>query len=364
VNFSYPSLAEIGDAAWDDLVRSSPDGWVFSLAGWQRLVRDVAEWGFLERGFGIMEGSRLRAIVPFHFRPQHGVSGSSGWGGSGPVIIEGLSNAARESVFAAAIARMLDVAQADGASRLELSCSPVTGASLANRWGVNPFVFHGFEDLSRLSQVIDLSVGKETLWSGLSKTARQAVRKAEKAGYRVERVDWSQHVDAYYDCHRETYQRTGVAPHPRDYFAGMAAHTAPAGASVLFAAFSPQGEPIAYHNDARLDPGANYHTGCSRNAARQEGLDYLLMWYAILDAHRSGLSWYDCGWIFPGATDPKQQGLTLFKTRFGGEPHRAFAGQMRLLAPVQEPAPAMPPAKPSLLQKLTAKAASVLRARS
>jgi len=364
VTFSYPSLAELGDEAWDDLVRSSPDGWVFSLAGWQRLVTAVTEWGFIERGFGVMEGSRLRAVVPFHFRPEHRVSGSSGWGGSGPVIAGSLTGAARDAIFAAAVARMTELAKADGATTLELSCAPVTTSSLANRWGVNPFVFHGFEDASRLSQVLDLSSGAEALWDALAKTARQAVRKAEKAGFRAERVDWRQHLDAYYACHVETYTRTGVSPHPRRYFEGIAARTAPTGDSVLFVALTPHGEPVAFHNDARFGPGATYHTGCSRTALRREGLDYLLMWHAILDAQRSNLGWYDCGWIFPGATDTKQQGLTLFKTRFGGEAHRAFAAKRQLEGKVSLSAPEVSqPARPSHVRRLATDALRVLGVR-
>ncbi|HRJ69307.1 MAG TPA: hypothetical protein PK812_06830, partial [Beijerinckiaceae bacterium] len=54
---------------------------------------------------------------------------------------------------------------------------------------------------------------------------------------------------------------------------------------------------------------------------------------------------YDCGWIFPGASDGKQRGLTLFKTRFGGEPHRAFRARRQVEParpsnPEPEPEPA------------------------
>lgn len=39
-------------------------------------------------------------------------------------------------------------------------------------------------------------------------------------------------------------------------------------------------------------------------------------------AGAAGLLWYDCGEVFPATTDPKSRGLTLFKPRFGGTPHR------------------------------------------
>lgn len=327
MTFSFPVISDIDDDAWDAVVRSSPDGWTFSLRGWQRIVTDVAAWGFEERSFAITEGRRILAVVPLHYRPSHKTMASSGWGGSGPVLAGSLSKPDRERVFAAALDRMIEICAEDAAETLEVSCYPVTKASLDNRWGVNPFQLHGFEDVSLLSQVIDLSQSEADIWESFAQSARQAIRKAEKAGIRAERVDWSDMINAYYACHVETYARTGVEPHPRAYFEGMARHTAPLGASVLYAALSPAGELLAFHNDARFGVGSNYHTGCSHSVARGAGLDYLLMWQAIRDARVSGCLWYDCGWVFPAATDPKQRGLTLFKTRFGGEPHRAFRGR-------------------------------------
>lgn len=357
---SFPSISDIEDDAWDEVARSSPDGWTFSLRGWQRIVTGVAAWEFQERSFAITEGKRILAVVPLHYRTSHKTMASSGWGGSGPVLAESLSKPDRESVFAAALDRMIEICAEDAAETLDVSCYPVTKSSLENRWGVNPFQLHGFEDVSLLSQVIDLSQSEADIWNSFAQSARQAIRKSEKAGFRAERVGWSDMLDAYYECHVETYARTGVEPHPRAYFEGIARHTAPVGASALFAACSPGGEPLAFHNDARFGMGSNYHTGCSRSSTRGAGLDYLLMWYAILDAKRNNCQWYDCGWVFPGTSDPKQMGLTLFKTRFGGDLHRAFRGRIAfhqehaspLDMPVIPDISSQPPRPPSLLSRL------------
>lgn len=330
MSFTFPPITEIGEEEWDRLVRASPDGWVFSLHGWQRLVTAVEPWGFQERGFAVMEGRRLLAVMPLHWRPSHGITASSGWGGSGPVIDGTLGRNERDRVMAAALAHAEELARQDGAETIEMSCWPVTVSSLANRWAVNPFELHGYEERSRLSQVIDLSVGEEALWNGLSQTTRRWIRKAQDRGFNVRKVDWADAVDSYYQIHCETYRRTGVEPHPRTYFAGIARYNAPSGASVLFAALNDAGKPAAFHNDARLMHGAYYHTGCSHDVAQELGLNYLLMWEAIADAARSGFLWYDVGWIFPSTADSKLRGLTDFKTRFGGEPHRAFYGVRRL----------------------------------
>ena len=51
-----------------------------------------------------------------------------------------------------------------------------------------------------------------------------------------------------------------------------------------------------------------------------------------LDAKGDGMRWFDVGTIIPGTADPKLKGLTLFKTRFGGVPHRYLRCEMALPA--------------------------------
>ena len=224
---------------------------------------------------------------------------------------------------------------------------------------MNPFALQGLADTSLTSQVLALDASEDELWMGLSKTARNLVRRAEKSGYHVEIADWLTSLDTYYSIHCETYLRTGVSPHPRRYFEGIAQHIAPSGASRLLALLTPGGETIAYHNTAQFGVGACYHTGSSRNIAQSDSVGYLLMWEAIKAAKQAGALWYDCGLIFPTATDQKQKGLTLFKTRFGGEPHRAFRAEMTTspeLASVAVDAP-----RPDVVKVEAGHAASRLR---
>ena len=97
---------------------------------------------------------------------------------------------------------------------------------------------------------------------------------------------------------------------------------ADAGYSVLWAALDQKGGTVAFHNDMHFGAGAWYHTGCSTAAGLATGANYLLFWKSMLGAKAAGRRWYDCGEIFPPGADKKLNGLTFFKTRFGGEPHR------------------------------------------
>lgn len=323
-------LAEMKPGDWDSVVRSSPDGWVFGLHGWQQLVTEVEPWGFQELGFGLVDGDELVAVMPLHFQPSSGVAASSGWGGAGPIVADGVEPARRAWIIAEALGEAIKRAAASGAVRLDIASSPITRRAISGDGDNGAYAASGFVDRSLRSQVIALDRSEQDIWMGLSKTARNLVRRAEKAGYRVEQVDWQANLDAYYDMHTETYTRTGVTPHPKSYFRGIASHVAASGSARLFATLTPAGEPIAFHNMAVLGPGACYHTGCSREIAANDGAGYLLMFGAINAARSSGVARYDCGWVFPEATEGKQKGLTLFKTRFGGEPRPSFRAELSL----------------------------------
>lgn len=321
------SRAETTQADWDALVCRSPDGWVFSMWGWQELILAVEPWALEDHSFAIREGRRLLAVVPLQYHPGSGRMASTGWGGSGPVIDRRMAGKARNKLMEQAIKHCIDLARERGAAGFDASLSPVTTTSISSAWGVNPLVFHGLEDRSGLAQVIDLSKSEDELWADLTSDARRQIKQAREAGLVVERVDWAQHLDRYFELHGDTYTRTGVPPHPRAYFAGIAAHTAPSGHSVLWGVSTPAGEPVAYHNAIWFGAGAYYHTGCSTDDSGFSGASYLLFWEAMLGAQRAGIRWYDCGAVFPGKTSSeKQKGLSTFKTKFGGQPHRQFSG--------------------------------------
>jgi hypothetical protein len=320
-------LADFGGAHavdWDALVRASDDGWPFALSGWQRLILAVEPWALVDRSFFVTQEDRMVAVMPLQFDPASKVVASSGWGGCGPVVASGLSLKQRARVLDAAFGHAARIATELGARRLEFWLSPVTRTSIDARWGVNPFVFFGLDDASGLSQVIDLRRSEEELWRDVSETARHTIRRAREGGFVVEEAAWPEMVDEYYAMHIDTYTRTGVSPHPKAYFEGIAREMWPAKHSVLWVVRDRHGRIVGFHNALWFRNGAFYHTACSTRVALDGGANYLLFWHALLGAKTAGIRWYDCGEIAPGQATGKRHGLTTFKTRFGGEPHRFF----------------------------------------
>lgn len=332
----FQSLApELADE-WDALVKQSDDGWPFALACWQRLILAVREWGLSDCSFALRENGKLVAVMPLQFNSKSRVMASSGWGGSGPVVAPGLSRKHRHRVLRDVLGKAESLGRDNNAERLEFWTSPVTRSSIAAPWGVNPFLTYGYEDSSGVSQVINLAMPETELWGSVSETARHAIRRARASGCTVARESWPGLLDAYYETHVATYRRTGVAPHPKEYFAGIARELWPRGYGVLWVARDMSGVPIAFHNAIWFGESAFYHTACSGHRALDAGANYLLFWDALIGAKAAGVRWYDCGEIFPSESSDKRAGLTTFKTKFGGEMHRFFKCSKRVASESSE----------------------------
>jgi SAM-dependent methyltransferase len=335
----FVSAAVAGTPEWDAVVNGSPDGWVFALSGWQRLILAVPRWELIDVSFAIKRDAQLIAVVPLQFQPSSRRLASSGWGLAGPVLAASLAETERREILSAALAHVEEIGAGLGAAAIEMGRSPVTTSGMGGS-GENPFAALGFDDVSTQTKVLRLDATEEQLWNGLSKNARQMIKKASALGYCVRRGVWTDCVDDYYRVHSETYERTGVVPHPREYFAGIASEMGPLGHAVLWVGHAPDGRPVAFHNDARFGPGTLYHTSCSESAHLDSGINYLLMWEAILDAKRSGGRWYEVGEVFPDTADDKARGLTVFKSKFGGELRRSI--KAKRLRPVVSAEPVDP----------------------
>jgi hypothetical protein len=330
LTLQFIGLSDAITTEWDRLVENSPDGWATSLSAAQRMLVHIKEWQVTDHSFAVREDGALVAVMPLQSSPL--AAQPSGISFTGPAVAGAFSGQRRARILEATFEHAKAIARANGWSKLSMFVSPVTRSSLQARWGVNPFIFHGFTDVSILSQVIDLAADEPVLLSAVSGNARRLMRRAAKNGLVARAIAWPEFLDQYYAAHCETFGRTGKTLHPRSFFEGFAYEMSPAGHAVLFAAFTSTGEAIAFVHLTRFGESALYHTGCSHGEALQIGANHLLLWEAILWAKRSGCRWFDMGTIHPVTDDRKEAGLTQYKTRFGGEPHRAFCCEMAICA--------------------------------
>src|SRR5262245_29798055 len=110
MNVRFVPLAEMIADEWDKLVYGSPDGWAFSLSGWQRLILRVPEFQLRDHSFATYENGSLIAVMPLQSNAAANLTASTGWGGSGPVLAGYLNDRQRARIFELTIEHSREIA--------------------------------------------------------------------------------------------------------------------------------------------------------------------------------------------------------------------------------------------------------------
>jgi hypothetical protein len=190
----------------------------------------------------------------------------------------------------------------------------------------------GVKSVPRLSHVLDLDGGFETVWERrFTGSARTAVRKAERAGVVVERDTTGALVPEFYALLEESVDRWARQQHePLLLSRWRARRRDPMSKLQAMARFLPSVFTLylARHQGRAVagiivlsGTGARYTNGAmAKELAGPVRANYLLHRTAIEDAVRAGSTHYDFG------ESGGSQALAQFKTRFGArpEPYRSF----------------------------------------
>lgn len=322
---------------WEALIEGSDDVWLYHSWPWIEMTAQI--YALENHYFIARENGRNVGGFPLQLarssregRPCQRAY-SLMMGAAGPFTTRGLSSKARQRVLSELTKSAVEWARGMKVELLSCSLPPLAQSNLHNVRGVNPLVMAGWQDVSRHTRITCLSRSESELWSDLAYDARRSVKLAQAAGYTVEKADWREMLDEYYRVHVETYSRTGVPPHPRAYFEGIATQIAGRGQATLWMGRDPGGRPVAFHNCARFRDGSLYWTGCCETDHLRSGVSYLLFWRALVGAREDGCRWYEIGEAFPGVQEGKLKGLTVFKAKFGGELYRFYRGEIRLFDP-------------------------------
>lgn len=321
---------EIGRAAWDTFVESSDEAWLwhrFDLAG------ALSTWrGWTDLSFALYEPGkkkRIVAVVPCHqIASQKGkalkINALDSLGG--PACRKGLDPGLRQRVLDQACQHLITLAREHGSGEIAVALPPMAPALQGDNCPrVNPLLELGFTNALTQTWVIDLRAGKDALWKKMQGRARTAVRKAEKSGVSIRPADRRGDLDIYYLMHCETYNRTGVSPHPRAYFEAIWRDFLGTGlARIWFAEHG--GKVVAAENFGVYKNAANYWTGASLSEGLAVEANSALQWAAIQWMADAGLEWYETGEAFPQAGKGKAKGLSDFKKSFGGELYPVYRG--------------------------------------
>ena len=313
------SRRDVGPAAWNGLVERSTNGWLWhsyeyldALELWPER-RDMS-FGLIDDTGDLvvivplsLSSTRVRKVIELRVLESQGgpaVDGSSG----------------------------LDLAEATDSIRHQVRrTARKLGAVSARFTFVPPRRFdrawaqtiEALRDALRLvpspgwSWVVDLRGGEKMVWDAMEKRARTATRKAQKLGIQVRKAANHSDLDSYYGLHRETYARSKIRPHPREYFESIWEDFLSRGTALALVAEDDQGV-IAAQTFAIYKKQAVYWTGCSKDQALSSGVNNLLQWNAMKHMIEQGIVSYETGEAFPAARSGKEKGLSDFKKAMGG----------------------------------------------
>jgi hypothetical protein len=323
---------QVSQEDWDSLVGSSDDVWLWHSWNWiekTALVYSLKNHYFIAKQNGqIVGGLPLQLMRVSRYGRPINRAYSLLMGSTGPFLIRGLPSKARKRVLLELTKAAIDWAGEMSVQVLSCQLPPLALNNLNNVHGVNPLVAVGWRDVSGHTRIADLSASESDLWSGLTHDARRSVRLARSAGYTIERASWLEMLDECYRVYSETVRRAGGAPNPKVYMQEIASMEK-RGNVVLWVGRDPGGRAVAYHGDARFRDGSSYNVGCCERDHLRSGVNYLLLWHALIEAKQDGLAWYEIGEAYPDVKAGKLRGLHLFKEKFGGELYRYYRGEIR-----------------------------------
>ncbi len=164
--------------------------------------------------------------------------------------------------------------------------------------------------------VLSLEKNEDDLLTDMRKTTRYLIRKAMRDGVVVEKRTDKKALDDFYEIYEKTIEREHFSPYSKNYIEKEfnAFHES---GNALFLFGKHEGKILASALILFTKSAGCYHQGASIHT--KIPVPYLLQWEAIQEAKRRGCKFYNFwGILIKGRTPKDWDGLTTFKTGFGG----------------------------------------------
>jgi len=170
------------------------------------------------------------------------------------------------------------------------------------------------------TQIIDLSLSEEELRSDLNSGHRNRINGAQKRGIELSITKSKEDFESFLKMLRDTAKRAKVTFYPDSYYKDIYKIMEPSGTAKLYMA-KVEGQPVAAalfydYNGMRYYS----HSGAFQDLNRKYNATVYLLWQAMLDAKKIGLSAIDLWGVAPN-DDPKHKwaGISAFKKGYGGK---------------------------------------------
>jgi hypothetical protein len=322
---------ELGRNQWDAFVDSADEAWL-----WHRydLQDALATWrGQTDLGFAVLDSRthEVLALLPLHCtsgKLYRVVPWNTLRSTGGPAFKNNLGSKQRFQLIEFIHRFLLGLARQHRAFEIDLmltALAPAFRGAACPR--VNPLLdFVGCQNMLTQTYMLDLHVPEDVLRSKYSALTRRELKKIERESIDIREARGTDDLALYYQLHRETYERTGVPPHPLEYFRYIFEVFIPQGLSrVIF--LMREGKVIAAQNTGFYKGGGVYWMGASRSE-KSGGENRLLFQDQFDYGRKTGIEWYEVGEAFPNAPSGKLKGLNDFKRSFGGEMYPIYRGRL------------------------------------
>lgn len=185
--------------------------------------------------------------------------------------------------------------------------------------------------------ILDLNKTEEELLSGMRKTTRYLIKRATRDGVTIEKRTDERSVEDFWQIYEKTAARENFVPFSKTFIRQeFAAFNSTGNALFFFGKLPPSKISstgiIASALIIFTESTAFYHQGASIHT--KIPVTYLEQWEAIKEAKKRGCKYYNFwGILQPGRSPKNWQGLTLFKTGFGGVQLDYISTQDYILSP-------------------------------
>jgi peptidoglycan pentaglycine glycine transferase (the first glycine) len=186
-------------------------------------------------------------------------------------------------------------------------------------------ISYGFQPEHTL--IVDISTSESDILKQMKPKGRYNIKVAHKKGVKVQRINPKNAEElelgsqAFYDLMSETTKRDGFHSHNQEYYLNMISSLDCQDQSALYIA-SYNHQAIAAIIVTYFKDTATYYYGASSNSHRKLMAPYAIHWKAMQDAQTKGYKYYDMFGVAPkGESNHPWQGITQFKSKFGGEYH-------------------------------------------
>ena len=307
------TILELADPRWADFVARQPAATPFHHPDWGRLIANC--YGF--RAFAVTTGDAtggIRAGLPV-IEVRH-LRGKPKWvtlpfTDYCPPLVPAPQE---ETDLVCALQR---ASKAWGITRVEVR-APLEGASSVSR--------------RAFRHVIPLEGDPAAVYAGFRSSVQRNIRQAERRGVTIR---WAERpedlVDTFYRLHLRTRHRIGVPVQPRRFFRMLWESVIRTGlGSVLIAEASAR--PVAAVVLLSWNGTTIWKFNASDERAWSLRANNLVTWHVIKTACEQGSRWLDFG-----RTDADDEGLRVFKRRWGAVEEPLVYGTLGVRP---EPAPA------------------------